>query len=256
MFSHPRILVSSLSVFDASFVKSGAVAVPRREFHALSFRLSGQITVETPESRLLSSAGELTFVPQGVSYRTEILENSRIYAVHFTTVDSYPKLAPAVITPPYPVALRNLFAGLHARYRVGLEHDLTCLSMFYEILAETARALPTPDDGGGRSPKLRAVKAQIDRRFDDPELSVAALAAQTGWSEVYFRRAFRAAFGTSPLAYIRRVQLENAKALLRTGYYSVTETATRCGFDSVSYFSYTFRRETGVTPSAYRERFL
>ena len=213
MFSHPRILVSSLSVFDASFVKSGAVAVPRREFHALSFRLSGQITVETPESRLLSSAGELTFVPQGVSYRTEILENSRIYAVHFTTVDSYPKLAPAVITPPYPVALRNLFAGLHARYRVGLEHDLTCLSMFYEILAETARALPTPDDGGGRSPKLRAVKAQIDRRFDDPELSVAALAAQTGWSEVYFRRAFRAAFGTSPLAYIRRVRLENANHL-------------------------------------------
>ena len=256
MFSHPRILVSSLSVFDASFVKSGAVAVPRREFHALSFRLSGQITVETAESRLLSSAGELTFVPQGMSYRTEILENSRIYAVHFPTVDSYPKLAPAVITPPYPVALRNLFAGLHARYRVGLEHDLTCLSMFYEILAETARALPTPDDGGGRSPKLRAVKAQIDRRFDDPELSVAALAAQTGWSEVYFRRAFRAAFGTSPLAYIRRVRLENAKALLRTGYYSVTETATRCGFDSVSYFSYTFRRETGVTPSAYRERFL
>ena len=83
-----------------------------------------------------------------------------------------------------------------------------------------------------------------------------AMAAQTGWSEVYFRRAFRAAFGTSPLAYIRRVRLENAKALLRTGYYSVTETATRCGFDSVSYFSYTFRRETGVTPSAYRERFL
>ena len=154
------------------------------------------------------------------------------------------------------MALRNLFAGLHARYRVGLEHDLTCLSMFYEILAETARALPAPDDGGGRSPKLRAVKAQIDRRFDDPELSVAALAAQTGWSEVYFRRAFRAAFGTSPLAYIRRVRLENAKALLRTGYYSITETATRCGFDSVSYFSYTFRRETGVTPSAYRERFL
>ena len=52
------------------------------------------------------------------------------------------------------------------------------------------------------------------------------------------------------------MRLENAKALLRTGYYSVTETATRCGFDSVSYFSYTFRRETGVTPSAYRERFL
>lgn len=122
--------------------------------------LSGQITVETAESRLLSSAGELTFVPQGMSYRTEILENAAFTQFIFTTVDSYPKLAPAVITPPYPVALRNLFAGLHARYRVGLEHDLTCLSMFYEILAETARALPTP----GRRPAAARPSCARSRR--------------------------------------------------------------------------------------------
>lgn len=137
MFTAPRILVSSLSVFDASFAKAGEVTVPRRDFHALSFRLSGRITVETENERLLSSAGELTFVPQGISYRTEILEDSRIYVVHFNTVDSYPKPSPFVVAPPYPVVLRNLFAGLFSRYRVGMEHDLTCLSMFYEILAET-----------------------------------------------------------------------------------------------------------------------
>ena len=238
MFSHPRILVSSLSVFDASFVKSGAVAVPRREFHALSFRLSGQITVETPESRLLSSAGELTFVPQGVSYRTEILENSRIYAVHFTTVDSYPKLAPAVITPPYPVALRNLFAGLHARYRVGLEHDLTCLSMFYEILAETARALPAPDDGGGRSPKLRAVKAQIDRRFDvsrDAEVSLEANPDSV--TLPMLTRLRRAGFNRISIG-VQSDDDAQLKALGRPHTYRQAQQAVslsrRAGFDNVS----------------------
>ena len=238
MFSHPRILVSSLSVFDASFVKSGAVAVPRREFHALSFRLSGQITVETPESRLLSSAGELTFVPQGVSYRTEILENSRIYAVHFTTVDSYPKLAPTVITPPYPVALRNLFAGLHARYRVGLEHDLTCLSMFYEILAETARALPTPDDGGGRSPKLRAVKAQIDRRFDvsrDAEVSLEANPDSV--TLPMLMRLRRAGFNRISIG-VQSDDDAQLKALGRPHNYRQAQQAVslsrRAGFDNIS----------------------
>ena len=152
--------------------------------------------------------------------------------------------------------LRNLFAGLFSRYRVGMEHDLTCLSMFYEILAETVRALPASGETGSDSPRLRAVRAQIDRHFDDPGMTVTALAAHAGWSEAYFRRAFRKAFGVPPLEYIRQVRLENAKALLRTGYYSVTETAMRCGFDSVSYFSYTFRKTVGVTPSAYRERFL
>ena len=256
MFTAPRILVSSLSVFDASFAKAGEVTVPRRDFHALSFRLSGRITVETENERLLSSAGELTFVPQGISYRTEILEDSRIYVVHFNTVDRYPKPSPFVVAPPYPVVLRNLFAGLFSRYRVGMEHDLTCLSIFYEILAETVRALPASGETGSDSPRLRAVRAQIDRHFDDPGMTVAALAAHAGWSEAYFRRAFRKAFGVPPLEYIRQVRLENAKALLRTGYYSVTETAMRCGFDSVSYFSYTFRKTVGVTPSAYRERFL
>ena len=109
MFTAPRILVSSLSVFDASFAKAGEVTVPRRDFHALSFRLSGRITVETENERLLSSAGELTFVPQGISYRTEILEDSRIYVVHFNTVDSYPKPSPFVVAPPYPVVLRIVF---------------------------------------------------------------------------------------------------------------------------------------------------
>ena len=42
-----------------------------------------------------------------------------------------------------------------------------------------------------------------------------------------------------------------SKQLLRSGYYSVTETASACGYDSVSYFSQEFKREVGMTPTEY-----
>ena len=52
----------------------------------------------------------------------------------------------------------------------------------------------------------------------------------------------------SPMAYIKRTRIENARLLLRTGYFTVGEVAAQCGFESLSYFSYEFHRMTGMTP--------
>jgi AraC-like DNA-binding protein len=47
------------------------------------------------------------------------------------------------------------------------------------------------------------------------------------------------------------VRINNAKQLLRSGYYSVTDVALECGFENVGYFSYTFKQLTGVSPTAF-----
>jgi AraC family L-rhamnose operon transcriptional activator RhaR len=44
--------------------------------------------------------------------------------------------------------------------------------------------------------------------------------------------------------------------LLRTQDCLIGEVAARCGFDDSNYFSVVFTRETGLTPSAWRQRFL
>jgi len=43
---------------------------------------------------------------------------------------------------------------------------------------------------------------------------------------------------------------------LRTQACLISEVAARCGFDDSNYFSVVFTRETGLTPSAWRQRFL
>ena len=102
---------------------------------------------------------------------------------------------------------------------------------------------------------MRNAKRLIDESFGRAELTVSRLASEAGVSSVYFRREFKGCFGISPIEYIKKVRIENAKALLSTAMYSVSEVATHCGFDSISYFSYEFKRITGETPSGYAASF-
>jgi AraC-like DNA-binding protein len=73
-------------------------------------------------------------------------------------------------------------------------------------------------------------------------------------SPTYFSRSFKAAFGETPHQYLLSRRMQRAKALLRAGDLSVTEVCMEVGFSSLGSFSTQFRRYTGESPSAYRDR--
>ena len=56
--------------------------------------------------------------------------------------------------------------------------------------------------------------------------------------------------------YLRQLQMCQAKYLLRSGDLLIGEVGSRCGFDDSNYFSVVFTRETGFTPSAWRQRLI
>ena len=100
-------------------------------------------------------------------------------------------------------------------------------------------------------PALRRARDLIDLRYAEP-LDLAALAREAGYSKFHFARAFAAAYGETPRAYLTRRRLERAKTLLRVANLSVTEICFLVGFESLGSFSALFRRVVGQTPSAYR----
>jgi AraC-like DNA-binding protein len=112
------------------------------------------------------------------------------------------------------------------------------------------RADPDPDAGD----RVRAVRDHIERHFADPELSLATLAGVAGWSPSHLIRAFRAATGQSPHRHLLQRRLDEACRLLDLGQRSVTEVCWQAGFGSLSHFVTTFRRETGISPGAWRCR--
>ena len=101
-------------------------------------------------------------------------------------------------------------------------------------------------------PSLRRAHDLIDRSYAEP-LDLDALAGEAGYSRYHFARAFAAAYGETPRAYLTRRRIERAKTLLRTANLSVTEICFLVGFSSVGSFSSRFRRLVGRSPSEYRD---
>lgn len=84
------------------------------------------------------------------------------------------------------------------------------------------------------------------------EVQLDDLAGMAHMSKRAYLRAFHAATGQSPIAYLLQTRVDRAAALLRDTAEPVTEVAYRAGFGDSNYFARQFRRVTGMTPRAYR----
>lgn len=100
---------------------------------------------------------------------------------------------------------------------------------------------------------LRRARDLIDRRYADP-LDLDAMARTAGYSRFHFARAFRAAYGETPRAYLTRRRIERAQDLLRSANLTVTEICHLTGFSSLGSFSARFTELVGVSPTEYRRR--
>ncbi|MFM8857386.1 MAG: helix-turn-helix domain-containing protein, partial [Actinomycetota bacterium] len=85
--------------------------------------------------------------------------------------------------------------------------------------------------------------------------SLAATARAAAISERSLLRHFAAAFGQTPLQMLHELRITRARMLLETSYLPVEAIAERCGWRDPAMLRQAFRRATGTTPAAYRERY-
>ncbi len=100
---------------------------------------------------------------------------------------------------------------------------------------------------------VRAV-AFLRKHLAEP-LDNATLARHAGLSVRVLERRFREAFQLAPQQYLRRLRVRLACHPLVYSERTLAEIATGHGFCDQSHLGREFRRETGITPREYRERF-
>jgi AraC family transcriptional regulator len=98
---------------------------------------------------------------------------------------------------------------------------------------------------------LRRVLERMNCEFST-DLSLATLAAESGYSRAHFLRMFRAAKGQTPHQYLLGLRLEKAVRLLKERSTPLIDVAVACGFSSHTHFTKTFRSRFGALPSHYR----
>ncbi|MFH9644064.1 GlxA family transcriptional regulator [Streptomyces albidoflavus] len=101
---------------------------------------------------------------------------------------------------------------------------------------------------------LAPVLAWAQERLDAP-LTVAGLAARAAVSPATLHRRFQAQLGTTPLTWLTRERLALACRLIERGESRFEMVARRSGIGTAAHLRTLMRRETGITPSAYRSRF-
>lgn len=98
---------------------------------------------------------------------------------------------------------------------------------------------------------LGRVAGHIDAHLDRP-LGMLELAGIAGRSLYHFAKAFKAATGSSPHAYVAARRMERALVLLQQTRLPVPRVARLVGFESLSHFRSDFRRAWGEPTAAYR----
>lgn len=98
---------------------------------------------------------------------------------------------------------------------------------------------------------VKKVMVHIGDRYAE-ELTLEGLAQLCGVTKHHLAREFKAYTGMTVLTYLNLIRCKNAEGCLLAGA-SVTETAVECGFESISYFSRTYKKLMGVSPSGVKK---
>ncbi len=78
-------------------------------------------------------------------------------------------------------------------------------------------------------------------------------ASLAGMNSAYFSRLFKKECGVGFVEFLTRLRMDKAKRMLETSDAKLLEVAEKVGFEDVNYFSKSFKKYTGISPSEYRE---
>lgn len=134
------------------------------------------------------------------------------------------------------------------KYRVaGVRADILNL-LVYLARNHSVSASSETKNRGATDESIKLAIGYIKSNFSH-RLTLDEIAAEVNLSKYYFAREFKKATSMTVVAYINEIRCRNARKLLLSKKYSISEVAAMCGFENNSYFSKTFKAVMGSLPS-------
>lgn len=244
----------------------------------------GQMEVLIEGNRLIAKEGDLLFIPPNLlhgainyqqspcsffaivfdsffieSHSSDLIQQSYLdpiikypaqHIVHAT--NDIPNIA---LLRSYIVTLVDTFALKKQQFELNLKANM--LLFFRELYLEKETLFHYDQHQEIRndmtSYKCKKVLLFIEENYKN-HISLEDISQHIGFSQEHFCRFFKKNFRLSFFTYLNKMRIMKAEYLLLNTSLKIIDVAFESGFEDANYFATVFKKEIGLTPSAYRKK--
>jgi len=235
------------------------------DVHELYFLLSGTTRYFLCDEVVVLQPGEMVFIPKHTLHQTEYNNNAGIERVLFSFDDDF-------VDPSLRSCLREMAANKHITFtqhgllkitdlvdKIEKERQKSkplCEEMqrmyFQQLLIQISRyRTPTKTESFPAPLMLiQRILEHINRHYTT-DITLTSLSETFSISPSHLSKSFKYVTGLGVKEYINVCRASAAKTLLETTDLSITQIATKCGYNDSNYFTAVFKKIVGVTPKKY-----
>lgn len=171
-------------------------------------------------------------------------EGSSAYVIILTAYDNFSYVQSALRLGAVDYLLKPYHDG-----------DLEKAILQLQNRADTWQADPRLANAPRKGDKSRYVMEAMEyihNHYNDPDISIGAIAKSLNISEGYLSHTFKKETDNTLLNYLTRFRIHKAMDLLKDCRIKVYEVAEMVGYRDIAYFSTTFKKYCGISPSEYQ----
>lgn len=100
-------------------------------------------------------------------------------------------------------------------------------------------------------PEIKLICEYLQENYEE-KLTLEEITQHVGFSKYYGGRLFKQYMGMTIIEYLIKIRLDRAKELLTQGEYSIKQISYMVGYQDPNYFTWSFKKATGISPVKYR----
>lgn len=247
-----------MNIKEISDVTKGTINVKnvhceKRSCDGFIYVLSGSAGYTFGNKSFTVKKGDVFYLAKSSTYDIRIIEFEYSFIFVNFSFDFSDERESEVYNGTAISALEGMFFKMLKSWSFGNFSDkIECKAYLYTIYATVVRETAFGYAPAKIKKQLEKTIDYFSRNFGNPELTVTDLAKMCEVSEGHFRRIFLKAYHMPPVKYMNLYRLNAARQMLASTDLTISETAARCGFNSVYYFDRMFMREWGIQPGRYK----
>lgn len=235
---------------------------------ALGYIKEGEGYFMLEEEKFFPKKGQMYFLPEQHRHSFSVMNQENTfekYYCHFNTMPGATNIfkvmkVPNFVTPRDPDYIEFLFKQMIEVWeqKEGYLNSLKIKILLYQVFEHYLEACDIDQikiKHHYKQEALEEILKFIDENLDK-KISLKEVAYEFGYSTQYFSKIFKKSLGITFLQYMNQLKMEKARELIMYSNKSMSEIAYTLGFENQYYFSNTFKKENGVSPTDYKKMYI